>query len=165
MITLLDEREWFCAQVKENKVSLYRLAKSILKSEEDTRDAVQESVLTAYEKFETLRDRNKFRPWLMRILANTAYEMLRKRKCEVDIDSMDLIAPETGNSDDSVSLRAALDTLSNDLRDVTVLFYYEEMSVKEISHILGITQSAVKTRLSRARQKLKMILSVEGALA
>ena len=64
--------------------------------------------------------------------------------------------------EDAVTLWSAVETLSGDLRAVVVLFYYEDMSIKEISGITGVSQGAVKTRLSRARAKLRSMLAPEG---
>ena len=61
-----DQRAWFCERVNENSGGLYWLAKSILHNDEDVKDAVQDSVLTAYEKLDTLRDEHSFKPWIMR---------------------------------------------------------------------------------------------------
>lgn len=77
-----DQRAWFCERVNENSGGLYWLAKSILHNDEDVKDAVQEAVLTAYEKLGSLRDEGSFKPWIMRILANTAYSMIRRSQAK-----------------------------------------------------------------------------------
>lgn len=162
-----DQRAWFCERVNENSGGLYWLAKSILHNDEDVKDAVQEAVLTAYEKLGSLRDEGSFKPWIMRILANTAYSMIRRRKPETDIDMLaeDLPAPSAGDSEESMALWQAVSGLGEGLRAVTVLFYYEDMPIREISRALGITEGTVKARLSRARAKLRIAMSEqEGAL-
>ena len=63
-------REWFCEMVERNKLGLFRLAKSILRNDEDAGDAVAEAVCSAYANLASLRDSDKFKPWIMRILAN-----------------------------------------------------------------------------------------------
>ena len=158
-----DTRAWFCQQVEEHHVSLYRLARSLLKNEADAQDAVQDAVLTAYEKLGTLRSQEKFRPWIMRIVVNTAYDMLRQRRDTAQIEhATGLIAPDGRDPGELLSLRDALLQLSPELRAVIVLFYYEGLSVREISGVLGASQGAVKTRLCRARQQLRGLLTDEG---
>lgn len=156
-----DQRAWFCERVNENSGGLYWLAKSILHNDEDVKDAVQETVLTAYEKLGSLRDEGSFKPWIMRILANTAYSMIRRSKPNTDIDSLaeELPAPQNEDREESMALWQAVRGLGESLRTVTVLFYYDDMPIKDISRALGITEGTVKARLSRARAKLRSAMS------
>ncbi len=159
MLSNYDEKTWFCDQVIENKLALFRLAKSILKNDADAEDAVQDAVLSAYSKLSTLRDRDKFKPWIMKILVNSAYQTYGKRKPEVNLEDVDnILAVIPQDNTKALSLWSAVETLSDDLRAVVVLFYYEDMSISEISRITGARRGAIKTRLCRARQKLKPIL-------
>ena len=80
MINCIDEKEWFCNKIEEYKYSLYRLSLSILKNEQDAQDAVSEAICSAYAKLDTLSDKEKFKPWMMRILTNASYDIYRKRK-------------------------------------------------------------------------------------
>ena len=123
-----DQRAWFCERVNENSGGLYWLAKSILHNDEDVKDAVQEAVLTAYEKLDTLRDEGSFKPWIMRILANTAYSMIRRSKPNTDIDSLaeELPAPQDEDREESMALWQAVRGLGESLRTVTVLFYIDK---------------------------------------
>jgi RNA polymerase sigma-70 factor (ECF subfamily) len=154
------DKEWFCSNIERHKLSFFRYARSILKNDEDAKDAVSEAVVAAYSKIDTLRDPERFKPWLMRIVTNEAYTMLRERaRLAVSARDEPVDDRATIKSDNRLTLWPAVGRLSDELRAVVVLFYYEDMSIKEISAVTGITQSAVKTRLSRARQKLKLLLS------
>lgn len=151
-----EQLQWFCGQIEANRLSLYRLAKSLLRQEEDAQDAVQDAILSAYEKLGSLRSREKFRPWIMRILANACYDILRTRRDTAGLDDAEAIpAPVSRELGELLCLREAIDRLPADYRAVIVLFYYEGLSIREISHTLRITQGAVKTRLNRAREKLR----------
>ena len=120
----MDQQIWFTEQVKKYEDSIYRLSMSILRNPDDAADAAQEAICTAYRKLYSLRDKSKFRPWLMRILANECYGMLRERQRYVDIDSLpEQEAPaETAVSE---PLWQAVCDLNEDMRAVVVLFYYE----------------------------------------
>ena len=136
---------------------MYRLAASIVGNDEDAADAAQEAILTAYQKLPSLRCQDSFRPWLMRILTRECYDILRQRKRQVPIDTL----PETpvfDSGQDNLSLWQAIGTLSQPLRSVVILYYYEGFGAKEIGSILGITEGSVKTRLFRARKHLKLLL-------
>ncbi len=98
----------------------------------------------------------------MKILVNEAHSIARKRKATVPLEDMPV---ESGNSDmlESYELRDAVRQLSAEFRTVTILFYYEDMSIREISKILNLPQGTVNSRLNRSREKLKTIFTSMGA--
>lgn len=151
----MDEAN-FVRLIQENKLGMYRLALSILRNETDAEDAVSESVLKAYEKLDKLKNSDKFKPWLMKILVNQAKTMLRKKK---RIDLMeDISLLEMSFEDQTGELWSVVSELEAEFRNVVILFYYEDMTTKEIAKALQIAEGTVKSRLSRAREKLKQKL-------
>ena len=72
--------EEFVNQISAAETSLYRVAKSILKNDEDCADAIQNAVLKAFDKIGTLKKEKYFRTWLTRILINECYQIMRKKK-------------------------------------------------------------------------------------
>lgn len=156
----IKDKEWFCQNIKLYQTSLYRLALGMLQNPQDAEDALQDTILIAYNKLDTLRDPDSFRPWVMKILSNTASDMLRKRKSSIPIDEMEgLVSSEATDLSSTITLWEAVCSLNKDYRSVVVLFYYEDLTIKDISTITGLSQGTVKTRLSRARQQLKNLLS------
>ena len=138
---------------------MYRLAMSILCSEEDAADAAQESILIAFQKLSSLRDRTRFQPWLLRILTHECYAILRRRRRLVPLDFLpEAEAPPP--SEAPQELWQAVCDLSEQLRAVVVLYYYQGFSARETGEILGISEANVKTRLSRARKRLREQLEV-----
>ncbi len=132
----------------------------MLKNPQDAEDALQDTILVAYEKLDTLRDPERFKPWIMKILSNTSNEMLRKRKNTLPMEDLAEHLPfEEKDLCSCISLLDAVKSLDEDYHSVVVLFYYEDMCIKDISTITGLSQGTVKTRLSRARQQLKILLS------
>ena len=75
-----QDRAWFCEELQRSKTSLYRLALSITGDPEDAAEAVAEGICRAYERFGQLRSREKFQPWLMKIVRNEAYALCRGRR-------------------------------------------------------------------------------------
>lgn len=153
----METKEWFVQQVKLYESGMYRLAMSILYHEEDARDAAQEAVCIAYQKIGMLRDKERFRPWIMRILVNECYRILREKKRVVVTEEWDEKMTGTWEMPDQQLLQA-VGRLNEDMRAVVVLFYYEGFSIKEIAGILKLSESNVKTRMFRARKQLKEIL-------
>lgn len=148
MTNFLLDKEIFCDQVIRNQETMFRTAKAILHQDEDAEDAVQEAICAAYAGRGSLRDPARFRPWILKILVNKCYEFCRKRRTTVD-------------QAERLSLWQAVMALNSDLRAVVTLFYYEDLSIREISAVLGISEAAVKTRLSRGRSRLKQLLHEE----
>lgn len=136
---------------------MYRLAMSILCNGEDAADAAQEAICIAYQKLHTLRQKEHFKPWLLRILTNECYNIIRQRQRFTETESLpEPAAP--GDLEQSTELWQAVCDLSEQLRAVVVLYYYEGFSAREISGILRISEANVKTRLHRARKCLKQRL-------
>lgn len=153
----MNQADWFAQQVRECEPAMYRLAMSIVCNQEDAADAAQEAICTAYQKLDTLRNQERFRPWLLRILTNECYTILRQRRRFVESDAIpepETPGPETADH----SLWQTVADLNEQLRSVVVLYYYEGFHVREIASILGISEANVKTRLSRARRRLRDML-------
>ena len=137
--------------------SLYRVTVSLLSNRSDAEDAMQEALCCAYEKLHTLKEAEKFRPWLLKIASNAAYDILRRRGRTVPLEDVEpAVADTTG---DRLGLWMAVQQLPADYRAVVVLYYYEDLDVREISRITGVPEATVKTRLFRARQRLKTLLA------
>lgn len=100
-----------------------------------------------------------FKTWLIRILINECNEILRKNKKVVSLDEgINNIDEKCNDSYQNIDLTKAITSLSEDLRVTITLYYFDDISVKNISEILGISEGTVKSRLNRARAKLKEIL-------
>ncbi|WP_295581511.1 RNA polymerase sigma factor [uncultured Oscillibacter sp.] len=156
--TVLD-KEAFCAQVIRHQDAMFRAAKAILRQDEDAEDAVQEAICSAFAARGGLRDEEKFKPWILRILANKCYDTCRKRRPTVDLEEVQDYLPAAGTDPtDRMTLWQAVMSLGDDLRAAVTLFYYDGLSIREIGTILGISEAAVKTRLSRGRARLRQLL-------
>lgn len=158
-----EQHQWFCGQVEQHKTALYRLARSILQNDEDAKDAVGEAVCKAFAALPRLRQRDSFKPWLMRITANEAYDILSRRRRTVALEDCgwEPSAPAHPPED---SLWLLVQALPDTLRAPVTLFYYDDLTAGQIAAILGIQEGAVRTRLTRGRQMLKEVLEKEDAI-
>ena len=153
------DKEAFCAQVIACQEAMFRTAKAILRQDEDAEDAVQEAICTAFASRGSLRDVQRFKPWILRILTNKCYDLCRKRRPTVDLDELsDRLPSDSPDHDQRLTLWQAVLSLNDELRVTVTLFYYEGLSVREIGQVLGISEAAVKTRLSRGRARLRLLL-------
>ena len=151
-----NDKEEFCNQIRIYRNNMFRIAMGVLRNNADAEDAVSESIVNAYEHIETLREYSKFKPWVMRITINEAYRIAKKRN-HYDLWSNGE-APDIPVKDQLNELWSVVSKLENDFRVVVILYYYEDCSLKEISSILSIPTGTVKSRLSRAKGKLKEMI-------
>ena len=156
---MLNLKNWFCDNIKNLENGMYRLSYSILKNEEDAKDAVQEAIYNAYKKLETLKDKRKFKSWIYKIVTNTSFEILRNKKNYIDIEQKNIPA-EKIDIDTNLTLWKAVQGLEQPYRTTITLFYYEDMSIKEISEITGSKVDAIKKQLSRGRDKIKEVIDI-----
>ena len=142
----------------------YNLARWLVRDEHDAEDIVQEASLRAFRFFAGFRGGDS-RAWLLKIVRNTAFTWLKRNRpaappAEFD-ENIHLAPDETPTPDasllrkaDSAMVRAALDELPTEFREVVVLRDFEELSYKEIADIAEIPVGTVMSRLARARGKL-----------
>lgn len=152
------DKDAFCAQVVGCQETMFRTARAILRNDQDAEDAVQEAICAAFARRDSLRDAGKFKPWMLRILANKCYDACRKRRNTSDLDAAGEVPAPEADQAERLSLWQAVLSLNDDLRAPVALFYYDGLSIREISGVLGISEASVKTRLSRGRARLRQML-------
>jgi RNA polymerase sigma-70 factor (ECF subfamily) len=153
------DKEAFGRLIESNKVSMYRIALSILKNKEDIEDAIQNSIIKAYEGIIYLKKNQYFKTWLIRILINECNGILKINNKIIHMEDMN---KDLGVTQDfsSIEIIEIVNCLEEDLKIVITLFYYEDVSQKDIAKILDIPEGTVRSRLSRARSKLNEILKL-----
>lgn len=148
----MDKTE-YCEFVSRYRKQLYVVAYAILKNEMDAEDAVCNGILRGYENLDQLRDSRKLKSWMTVITKNEALKIREKRTLMPGDEKLEeLLEPVQDRHDE---LWDIVQKLKEEYRLVVVLFYYNEMSLKEISRILEIPVGTVKSRLNRAREFLK----------
>lgn len=134
---------------------LYRLAYSHLQSREDAEDVVHEVFVKYLHVTRRFGDEEHEKAWLIRVTVNACYDFLRKKKYRMHVP-LDEIAEMVAKEDEPLSdVSHMLEKLPVKYKTVMLLYYFEGYSVEEISHILKLSKSAVKMRLSRGRELLK----------
>ncbi|MUG67819.1 sigma-70 family RNA polymerase sigma factor [Paenibacillus campinasensis] len=147
------DREAFIRLFRRLEPELYRLAKSIVRRDEDIADAFQETTLKAYKSLATLQKPKYFKTWVIRILINECNQLLRNRVKTVAMAEVPEASRSAGYYEDShkLDLHEALESLDESLRIVIHLFYFQDLPIKQISGVLDISEGAVRARLHRAR--------------
>ncbi len=151
------DKDFFVRQIDAHGGMLYRVAWSILRNDDDCKDALQETALKAWQKRSALKDERYFRTWIVRILINTCYDTQRKRRRTVSIEEIQ--EPACPPPDPSLAL--ALEALPEKLRLPLTLCYSEGMSYAEIARALHLPQATVRGRIHRAKEQLRKELDAE----
>lgn len=134
--------------------TLYHVAKTLLKNDADCYDAIQEAIVKAFSKIHTLRSDALGKTWLIRILINECYSIMRREKRLVSLEDFQR-EDAAAEMEDYSDLYEALTRLPEEARLCVTLYYMEGYSVKEIASILKLSESGVKSRLARARSRLR----------
>ena len=127
---VINQKEWFCNNIKKLENGMYRLSYSILKNDADAQDAVQEAIYKSYKNLENLKDKRKFKPWIYKIVTNTSFEILKNTQNYLDIEEEN-IQSENVDIETNITLWNAVQNLKQPYRTVITLFYYEDMSIKK----------------------------------
>lgn len=142
--------------ILESERQMYLTAKTILRNDQDCGDVIQEAIVKAFQKIDTLRQDKYAKTWLMRILINECYSLLRRESRYVSMEEMrELSIGEAEEKKDYSDLYSAVRSLKEALRIPVILYYGEDFSIREIAQILEITEGAVQKRLFRARMQLR----------
>lgn len=144
----------------------------------DSEDIVQETFVQCYFHIHELKDESRFWPWMLKCLVRTGWKLMKKQKKEMPEEQMELHLERERYLESTFSgqisgepleeaiarefsgeLMEALQKLSEKHRIAIVLYYYDELSVREIAKITGCLEGTVKSRLHFARKQLKKMLS------
>jgi RNA polymerase sigma-70 factor (ECF subfamily) len=160
-----DLKQEFETRIAECSTLVFRTAYAVLRNREDAEDVTQEAFAKAYRNFGGLRDRERFRSWIVRIVWRMALDFRRScnrrtRREEIHADlatSPDPANPDV-DTDRAARLWRAIDALPEKMRLVIILANIEEHETPEIASMLGVPEGTVKSRLFHARQRLKELL-------
>ncbi len=154
------DKQTFSEGVRRMERSLYRVAMSYTGNVPDAADAVQEALLRAWRRRDTLRDERYFDTWLMRVVINESKTLLRRRRRMLPMAQ----PPEPGAAEPpgaDAALHEALFSLPPHYRLPLTLTCLEGYTMREAAHMLGVPEGTVKARVHRARRQLKELLGEE----
>ena len=159
-----DARRAFEERLAECGPLAYRVARGVLRNRADAEDVAQEALIRAYKSFDRLRDRNRFRGWLVRISFRLALDRLRSAKRRERRDALwsaPAHLPPPATAEDVAAshqfqghLERALEELPQKLRLVLLLSALDGYSMEEIAGMVGVPLGTVKSRIFLARKKL-----------
>ncbi len=147
---------------------LYKLAKVKIKSEEDVEDVVQETMIKAFISIRKLKSNKALKKWIVQILFNNCKRYFKKkerRECSYEIEIIKLDKADQKDffesTENDVDFKLLLHSLSEEEKIIILLFYNERYTTKEIGSLLGINENTVKSKLARAKKKIKILKESE----
>ncbi len=143
---------------KRNNKRLFLIALSFTANQYDAEDILQNSFMKLLKAKTEFTDDEHIDKWLTLVTVNESKNLLKSAFRKKSADFEDYVANCSFESEKSEDLFNAVMSLPKKLRTVIHLFYYEDMPIKDIADMLNIKQTAVKTRLCRAREQLKIQL-------
>ncbi len=153
-------KEAFTQLILEIKNDLYKICRIRLNNNDDIDDAIQETMIQAYKSLSSLKDVNKFKPWIITILINNCNKIYRKKqKTRTIVEEYDVerigIDSNIEKTEADINFHILIKDLKYEERVVIILYYMEQFTFKEIGKILHCSESTIKTRLYRAKEKIR----------
>ncbi|MTE27278.1 RNA polymerase sigma factor [Winogradskyella ouciana] len=155
--------------VDRYKDLVYTLALRMLKHKEEAEEVAQDTFIKVFKSLDKFKGDSKFSTWIYRVAYNTCLDNIKKNKKHLNnvaideftfnkLDTIDNALDNIINEERSVLIKNCIDKLPEDSSALLTLFYFEELSLEEISKIINIEANTVKVKLFRARKKLAVIL-------
>lgn len=154
--------EAFIRLMEEHKTGMYKVARAYLSRDADVADAMQQTILDCFEKLDSLRSEAFFKTWLIRILINNCKDILRQNRRVQPVEPTSVLWEEMPQEETQGNLAEFLDTLNQldeRYRKVLVLYYVEELKIKEIARLLNCREATVSTWLRRGRICYREVLA------
>lgn len=139
------------------KKELYLIAKTKLKNDDDIGDAIQETIYKSYKNIKKLRDNSIFRKWIIKILINECNNIYKKKRIySISYEENEMEKYLVANDDsENIEFELLIKDLDNEEKLILTLYYCSKYTIKEISKIAKIKENTIKSKMARARNKIR----------
>ena len=146
---------------------MYRIAKIKLKKDDDVFEALQNTIILIYKNIKKLKDPKKFKTWAIRILINECLKIIKSNKKNINScidydENIGKIENHFEKVEAEVDLNKLLKYLNEDEKIVILLYYGQQYKIREIVEILSESEGTIKSRISRAKTKIKNHMKEES---
>jgi len=138
------------------------IAYAVLSDHQLAEDAAQESFARALVGLRSLKNKDRFAPWLAAICRNVAKDMLAAKARQISADDISKVAETDNSNENDSAIRRAIEQLPESAKDLVVLRYYDGLSYEQISSVLGISKASINGHLTRAKRKMADYLKRNG---
>ena len=169
---LEGQTQVFSELVDDYKDLVFTLAFRMLKNREEAEEVSQDTFIKTYKSLDKFKGDSKLSTWLYRIAYNTCLDRIKKNKrhlkdipldefTEHEVNTIDNALDKLIASEKSEAIKRCINKLSNDDSALMTLYYYDDLSLNEMSKIFNLTASNIKVKLFRCRKKLATIMKAE----
>lgn len=154
----------FSELIKVIENDLYLIAKTKLKNDDDIGDAIQETIFKSYKNIKKLRDNSVFKTWIIKILINECNNIYKKKsKFSISYEQKEMEKYlVTRDECNNIEFEVLIKNLDDDEKLILTLYYCSKYTVKEISKIVKINENTIKSKMARARNKIRKQFEEEG---
>lgn len=153
------DKEAFTKLIVLIKIDLYKIARMRFKCDDDINEAVQETIIEAFKSINKLRNIEYFKTWIIKILINNCNKIYKQNRKNNLVDYENVVEIDNRNNIENkindLDFYILIDILNYEERIIITLYYLEEFTTKEISKILDKPEGTIKSKLSRAKVKIK----------
>lgn len=161
----------FAVLVDRYKDLVFTLAMRMLKNREEAEEVSQDTFVKSFQKLDRFKGDSKFSTWLYRVAYNTCLDRIKKNKKHLNdveindftahqVKALDNILDSIEEKEKSEIISACINQLPSEESFLLTLYYFDELSLEEISTIVGINSNAIKVKLFRTRKKLAKLLKL-----
>lgn len=147
--------------IRLNKEKLFRISYVYLKNKDDAMDVIHESILKAYNKFDSIKDLENIDKWFVRLMINTAIDYIRKNSRTVLVEDKDMEVLINKSKVQGDGFNLLIENLDEELRLIVILKYFHGYKIREISEILNLKESQVKNKIHKALKLLRKEIEEE----
>lgn len=160
------DKEAFSELIELLKMDLYKIAKTRLQSEDDISDVMQETIICAYKSIKSLKKPESFKKWLIKILVNHCNDTYKKKaNSQISLEDVDEKVYSFQSKDlENMEMEDLLKILKEDEKLIITLYYLENYTSREIAEILEMNENTIKTKVARAKAKIRNQLRWEEGI-
>ena len=152
-------KEEFIEKIEVMKKKMYLITKSKIDNEEDVKDVIQECIYQSYKNINNLKDINKFDSWVIQILLNCCNQYYRKKKyTEVLDENVSFENKDIKGLENNYDFLTLLNGLNEEEKLIMILYYSDDSTITEIANILNLNENTVKSKIKRAKEKIKIYI-------
>lgn len=153
---IAGNKDAFSELIEMFKLDLYKIAKVRLKNEDDVLDVIQETIISSYKSINTLKNPENFKKWIIKILINKCNNIyLQKSNNIIPFEEISENVSKVENEYNNLEIEEVLKYLTEEEKIIITLYYLEDYKSKEIAWLLDMNENTVKTKIVRAKVKLK----------
>lgn len=163
-MTSQERKDAFTEQIAGNEALIWKVCRLYGQTEQDRQDLFQEIMVQTWRSFDQFRGEAKFSTWLYQVAINTALSGIRKKQRTIPVVQRDMMPEMTDHSSppEDEQLQQLYDAIAKlgGIEKALTLLYLEDRSYKEMETILGVSESTLRVKMTRVKEKLRQLINI-----